>query len=200
MSSFPVLHYLPEFAQIHDRWVGDVTQPFHPLSPPSPPAFNPSQHQGLFQWVGSLNQVAKELGVSASASILPVNIQGWFLLGLTGLTLQSKQSGCCGGGSFGKLCLALCDPMDYSPLGSSVHGILQARILEWVVLLSSRASAWLRDWTLIFYILHWQADSLSFISPGTRLWINKRESKMTLFCLFSLSNSYFKICYCDPWK
>ena len=51
---FPVLHYLPEFAQTHIFWVGDAIQPSHPLSPPSPPALNLPQHQGLFQWVSSL--------------------------------------------------------------------------------------------------------------------------------------------------
>ena len=52
---------------------------------PSPPAFNLSQHQGLFQWVGSSHQVAKMLETSASSSVFPVNIQGWFPLRLTGL-------------------------------------------------------------------------------------------------------------------
>ena len=55
------VHCLPEFAQIHVHWVGDAIQPSHPLLSPSPPAFNLSQHQGLFQWVSSLNQVAKVL-------------------------------------------------------------------------------------------------------------------------------------------
>ena len=55
----PVLHYLPEFVQIHVHWVGDAIQPSHPLSSPSPSALNLSQHQGLFQWVGSSRQVAK---------------------------------------------------------------------------------------------------------------------------------------------
>ena len=45
----PVHHQLLEFTQIHVHQVGDVIQPFHPLSSPSPPALNPSQHQGLFQ-------------------------------------------------------------------------------------------------------------------------------------------------------
>ena len=45
---FPVHHYLPEFAQIHVHWVSDAIQPAHPLSAPSPPALNFSQHQGLF--------------------------------------------------------------------------------------------------------------------------------------------------------
>ena len=60
-ASFPVLHYLPEFAQTHVHQVSDAIQPSHPLSPPSPPALHLSQHHGLFQWVGSLHQAAKEL-------------------------------------------------------------------------------------------------------------------------------------------
>ena len=55
----PVLHYLLELAQIHVHWIGEAIQPSHPLSPPSPPALNLSQHQGLFKWVDTLNQVAK---------------------------------------------------------------------------------------------------------------------------------------------
>ena len=61
MPGFPVLHYLPEFAQTHVHWVSDAIQPSNPLSPPSPPAFNLAQHQHLFQWVSSLHQVAKIL-------------------------------------------------------------------------------------------------------------------------------------------
>ena len=57
--AFPVLHHLPELAQTHVQWVSDAIQPSHPLSSASPPAFNPSQHQGLFQWVSSSHQVAK---------------------------------------------------------------------------------------------------------------------------------------------
>ena len=48
MPDFPLLHYLLEFAQTHIHWVSDAIQPSHPLSPLSPPAFNLSQHQGLF--------------------------------------------------------------------------------------------------------------------------------------------------------
>ena len=58
MPDLPVHHQLLEFTQTHVRWVGDVIQPYHPLSSPSPPAANLSQHQDLFQWAGSLNQVA----------------------------------------------------------------------------------------------------------------------------------------------
>ena len=62
MPGFPVLHHFPEFAQTHVYWVGDAMQLSHPLLPASPPAFNLSQNQGLFQWVSSLHQVAKVLG------------------------------------------------------------------------------------------------------------------------------------------
>ena len=60
-SGFPVHHHLPEFTQTHVHWVGDAIQPSHLLSSPFPPAPNPSQHQGLFQWVNCSHEVAKVL-------------------------------------------------------------------------------------------------------------------------------------------
>ena len=57
----PVHHQLPEFTQTLVHRVGDVIQPSHPLSSPSPPDPNPSQHQGLFQWVNFSHEVAKVL-------------------------------------------------------------------------------------------------------------------------------------------
>ena len=57
----PVHHQLLEFTQTHVHQVGDAIQPSHPLSSPSPPAPNPSQHQGLFRRVSSLHKVAKVL-------------------------------------------------------------------------------------------------------------------------------------------
>ena len=85
---FPVLHYLPEFAQTHVHWLEDAIQPSHPLSPSSPPVLNLSQ-SGSFpmNWLfasGSQN-------FRVSASVLPMNVQGCFPLGLTGLiSLLSK--------------------------------------------------------------------------------------------------------------
>ena len=61
MPGFPVHHQLPEFTQTHVHRVSDAIQPSHPLSSPSPPAFNHSQHQGLFKWVSSSHEVAKVL-------------------------------------------------------------------------------------------------------------------------------------------
>ena len=58
---FPIHHQLPELAQTHVHRVGDAIQPSHPLSSPSPPTFNLSWHQALFQGVSSSHQVAKGL-------------------------------------------------------------------------------------------------------------------------------------------
>ena len=60
-SGFPVHHQLLEPTQTHVHHIGDAIQPSHPLSSPSPPTFNLSQHQGLFQWVSSSHQVTKVL-------------------------------------------------------------------------------------------------------------------------------------------
>ena len=79
----PVHHQLPEFTQTHVHWVGDTIQPSHPLSSPSPPAPNPSQHQSLFQWV-NFTWGGQSTRVSALASFLPKNTQDWFLLEWTG--------------------------------------------------------------------------------------------------------------------
>ena len=82
----PVHQLLPELTQTHIHQVGDAIKPSHPLLSPSLPAFNLSQHQGLFQGATSSHQVAKVLEFQ-----LPVDIQDWFPLGLTGwISLQSK--------------------------------------------------------------------------------------------------------------
>ena len=87
---FPVHYQHLELAQTYVHWVGDVNQPSHHLSSPSPPAFNLFHHQDLFlsQFFTSDGQ---SIGASASTSVLPMNIQDWFLLWFTGLiSLQSK--------------------------------------------------------------------------------------------------------------
>ena len=63
-----------------------------------------------------------------------------------------------------QLCPTLCDPMDCSPPGFSVHGIFQARILEKVAISFFRGSSQPKDQT--FHFLHWQADSLPLVPPG----------------------------------
>ena len=90
-QGYPVHHQLPESTQTHVHWVGDAIQPFHPQSSPSPPAFNLSQHQGLFKWISFFASGGQSVGVSASASVLPTNIRDWFTSGWTGwISLQSK--------------------------------------------------------------------------------------------------------------
>ena len=85
-----VHHQLPEFTQTHVHRVSDAIQPSHPLSSPSPPDPNPSQHESfpvsqLFTWGG------QSIGVAALASVLPMNTQDWSPLGWTGwIFLQSK--------------------------------------------------------------------------------------------------------------
>ena len=76
---FPVHHQLPELTQTHVHRVSEAIQPSQPLSSPSPSTFNPSQHQGLFQWVSSSHQVAKVLEsdiicVSEVVDISPGNL------------------------------------------------------------------------------------------------------------------------------
>ena len=61
MPGLPVHHQLLEFTQTHVHQVSDAIQLSHPLSSPSPPARNPSQHQSLFQWVNSSHELAKVL-------------------------------------------------------------------------------------------------------------------------------------------
>ena len=82
----PVHHQLLEFTQTHAHWVGDAIQPCHPLSSPSPPAFNLSQHQGIFKC-----QLFATGGQTASTSFLSMNIQNWSPLRWIGwISLQSK--------------------------------------------------------------------------------------------------------------
>ena len=88
---FGVLHCLLEFAQIHVHWGGDAIQPSYPLSHSSL-ALNLSQHKGRsFPMSRLFTSGDQSVGASASASVLPVNIQVWFPLGLTGLISLKSQ-------------------------------------------------------------------------------------------------------------
>ena len=87
---FPVHHQLLESTQTHVHRVGDAIQPSHPLSSPSPPAFNLSQHQGFFQRFSSSHQVAKVVELQLQHQSFQ-GIWDLFPLGLTGwISLQSK--------------------------------------------------------------------------------------------------------------
>ena len=83
MPGLPVHHQLPEFIQTHVHRVGDAIQPSHPLSSPSPPTPNPSQHQGLFQWVNSSHEVVKVWEFQLQHQSLQI-----------GLTLRLIREGC----------------------------------------------------------------------------------------------------------
>ena len=77
------------YTQTHVHWVSDVIQPSHLVSPPSPPAFNLSQHEDFFKWVSFYASGGQNIGVSASSSVLPM--QDWFPLGWPGwISLLSK--------------------------------------------------------------------------------------------------------------
>ena len=105
MPGFPVLHHHMEFVQTHVHWVSDVIQPSCPLSSPSLPAFNLSQHQGLFQWVGSLHPNYWNFSCSISPSnehseLISFRFDWFDLLAVQGLsrvfsntTVQKHQSG-----------------------------------------------------------------------------------------------------------
>ena len=91
MAGFPVHHQLPEPTQTHAHQVSDAIQPSHPLSLPSPPAFNLSQHQGFFPMSQFFTSRGQSIGASASASVLSMNIQDWLPLAMTGwISLQCK--------------------------------------------------------------------------------------------------------------
>ena len=85
----PVHHKLPEFTQTHAHRVGDAIQPSHPLLSPSPPAPNPSQHQGLFQWVNSLPCNLDWINFRSSCNSRGSN-QLWFIKQLRNLLLGTS--------------------------------------------------------------------------------------------------------------
>ena len=89
----PVHHQLLEFTQTHVHQVSDAMQPSHPLSSPSPPAPNPSQHQSLFQWVNSSHEVAKVLEFQLQLQSLQKNPSADLLQnGLVGSPCRPRDS------------------------------------------------------------------------------------------------------------
>ena len=90
IPGLPIHHQLLEFTQTHVHCISDAIQLSHPPSSPSPPAFNLSK-SGSFQMSQLFSSGGQSIGVSASTSVLPMNIQDWFPLGWTGwISLQSK--------------------------------------------------------------------------------------------------------------
>ena len=107
MPGLPVHHQLPEITQTHVHRVSDAIQPSHPLSSPSPPVPNPSQHQSLLQWVSSSHEVAKVW--SFSFSIIPSKeIPGLISFRMDWLDLLAVQ------GTFKSLLQHLTPPLIYT--------------------------------------------------------------------------------------
>ena len=77
MAGLPVLHHLPELAQIHVHSVSDAIQPSHPLTSPSPPALLSFPAPGSFLKSQIFASGGQSIGTSALASVLPMNIQDW---------------------------------------------------------------------------------------------------------------------------
>ena len=90
IPGLPVHHQLPELIQTHVQWVSDAIQSSHPLTSPSP-TFSLSQHQDLFQMSQLFASGNQSIGISASASVLPINIQDWFPLRMDWLDLLVVQ-------------------------------------------------------------------------------------------------------------
>ena len=193
MPGFPVHHQLLEFAQTHVHRVDDAIQPSHPLPSPSPPVLNLPQHQGLFQWVSSLHQVAKVSVQLCSISLLwvcffsfslavflplPSLLSPKLTIYIDKLTQESaifsppaksdnyldvtscyfppssmgdwEPPSCLFPESESHSVVSdSCSPLDYT-----VHGIPQARILEWVDFPFSRGSFQTRDQTQVSRVAH----------------------------------------------
>ena len=129
-----------------DDAIEDAIQSSHPLSPPLflPSIFPSIRSFPMSQFFPSGGQ---SIGASASASVLPMNIQAWFPLGWTGgISLKSK------GFSRAFFSTMVLTHQFLGLPGSSVHGIFQARILEWVATSYYRGSSQPRDWTCISWV------------------------------------------------
>ena len=98
-----------------------------------------------------------------------------------------------------QLCPTLWDPMDCSPPGSSVHGILQARILEWVAISSSRGSSRPRDWTLISCIAG-DSSPLSHWGCPQLLWIYLCNLNSSFKPLLPYPGGTERVSWASPWQ
>ena len=117
----PVHQYLLEPAQTHVHWVSDAIQPSPPLSSPSPPAFDLSQHQ-CFSNESVLRIKGPNIVASASASVLQMNIQNWFYLGWTGwISLPSKGLKSLLQHHSSKASVLQCSVFFYSPTITTIH-------------------------------------------------------------------------------
>ena len=127
-------------------------------------------------------------GISCTSFILHKLSRSFRKTEITNIENRGIKLFCCGGCLVTKSCLTLCDPMDCSPPGSSVHGISQARILEQVAISFSRGSSWPRDWTHVFCIgrqilYHWATRGpLELWRPGAATRQSMHNNKESVWC------------------
>ena len=193
---------LLELVQTHVHWGGDAIQPSHPLSTPSPPAFNLSQHQGLFQWVSSLHQMAKVLEFQLQHQSFQWIFRTDFLYdGLVGSPCSPRDS------------------QESSPV-PQFEGINSLVLsLLYVPTLTSICDHWktiaLTKWTfvgkvvsLLYYMLC--RFVIAFLSGSKCLliswlsiiwWIAIKHNKSMNSCMCMWIYKYFKMmCTTVPWK
>ena len=133
----PAHHQLPEFAQTHVHRVSDAIQPSHLQLSPSPPAFNLSQQQGLFQWVSSLHWMVKYWSFSFSIGLYHNTALSIMLLETMAMVSHFSHV---------QLFVTLWTIALQAPLSME---ILQARILELVAMPSSKGSSQTSNWTRV---------------------------------------------------
>ena len=143
-----VHHQLPEFTQTHVRGIGDAIQPSHPLSFPSPPTFNfPSirdfSHESVcIRWPKYWNFSFSISRSNEYSGLISFRMDWLDPLAVQGTLKESSPAAAAAAAAAAKSlqsCPTLCDPIDSSPPGSAVPGILQARTLEWVDISFSNA-------------------------------------------------------------
>ena len=180
---FFVLHSLLEFVQTYVHWVNDAIQPSHPLSPPSPPALNLSQISGSLPMSLFFVSCGQSIGAPASASVLPMNIQSWFPLGLTGLILLSQglQE------SFPALQLesinSLAPSLLYGPTLIFVHDYWKKHSFDYMTICQNFSSGY-----------HWYLSCSFSYKPN---W--KREHKKGLIIWSIQGNSKYREQYLKGW-
>ena len=122
MPGFPVLYYLLVFAQTHVHRLSDAIRSSYSLSSLSPPAFNLLQHR-VFSSESALRIRWPNIGASASASVLPMNVQGWFPLRLSGfISCSPKDSLESSSALHSKASILQCSAFFYCPALTSIHG------------------------------------------------------------------------------
>ena len=137
----PVHHQLPEFTKTHVHWIGDAIQQSHPPSSPYPPAFNLSQHHGLFQWVSSSHQVAK---------VLESQLQHQSFKGLVGSPCSPRDSQESSPTPQFKSINSLVLSFLYGPSFIPIHNHQGSpRTQEWVAYPFSRGPSWPRNQTRV---------------------------------------------------